>query len=250
MNKSSIEWTDKTWNPVTGCTKVSQGCKNCYAEAMFNRFEKQWGKFTNVQCHEDRLHQPSKIKKPSKIFVNSMSDLFHEDVPFEFVYKVFSVMSDHPQHIFQVLTKRPERAKDFFGHLARISWPFNQLKHIWIGTSIEDQKTANLRIPILLDVPMPVKFLSCEPLLGAIDFSGFDFKKIDWVIVGGESGSFARPLNPEWVRSIRKQCRHANIPFFFKQWGKFNEQGEKVGKKVAGSILDSREWKSFPKVAR
>jgi len=244
MNKSSIEWTEVTWNPVTGCTKVSAGCKNCYAESIFKRFEKKWHKFGDVTCHEDRLQQPSKIKKPSKIFVNSMSDLFHKDVPFAFIDKVMKVIEDNPQHTFQILTKRPEIALEYFR-----SWTihFGFPENIWLGVSVENQKSANRRIPILLDIPAKVRFLSCEPLLGEInlnfiepndgavidslsgeinnyygDFVGSS-SAIDWVIVGGESGQNARPMHPHWVRSIRDQCQEAGVPFFFKQWGEWAE---------------------------
>lgn len=250
MTKSKIEWTDRVWNPVTGCDKVSQGCKNCYAETLAIRF---WGnrKFTDVKVHDDRIMQPMTWKKPSRVFVNSMSDLFHEDVSFEFIEAIFSVMSDIDRHTYQILTKRPQRMLEFF-HWKKnkfgIEWrPSN---NVWLGVSCEDQETANERIPLLLKAPAAIHFLSCEPLLGPIDITnkglnngysfptklvhsngkiigtewtdpGDDFIGVDWVIVGGESGHAARPMHPEWVREIRDQCKKANTAFFFKQWGEY-----------------------------
>jgi len=285
MNNSSIEWTDKTWNPVSGCSKVSSGCKNCYADAMFTRFKKQWGEFNDVKCHEDKLSEPFRLKKPSKIFVNSMSDLFHEKVPFEFIDKVMGVIIENPRHIFQVLTKRPEIAVRYFAsRIAREAENYFP-KNLWLGVSVENQRTADQRIPILLRIPVSVRFLSCEPLLGAINFddllknwNAYDPRmfQINWVIVGGESGKNARPIHPEWVRSILSECLDMSIPFFFKQWGEWipgdkvpldymkgkdqfqegkyhdfsdNYMALKVGKKTAGATLDGKEWKEFPVVA-
>lgn len=251
MNNSSIEWTDKTWNPVTGCSKVSAGCKNCYADAMFTRFKKQWGEFNDVKCHDDKLGEPFRLKKPSKIFVNSMSDLFHEKVTFEFIDKVMGVIIDNPRHIFQVLTKRPEIAVRYFAsRIAREAENYFP-KNLWLGVSVEDQKTADARIPILLEIPASIRFLSCEPLLGELDFGrirvpiqeddrrfivnclsvkgewSYNNRKIDWVIAGGESGPNARLMHPDWIRSLRDQCQQAGVPFFFKQWGEYypREQG-------------------------
>jgi len=314
MSKSKIEWTDRVWNPVTGCTKVSQGCKNCYAETIANRF---WGerKFTDIICHEDRLNYPLHLKKPQKIFVNSMSDLFHEKVPFEFILKVFSIMHKAKQHTFQILTKRPERILELKGKMPE---PYFNLElftqNIWLGISCEDQKTADERIPILLQIPAAVRWLSVEPMLGKIDLSKHLFYDgsngeyycewcggfigndhdcynsgagIDWVVVGGESGPHARPMHPDWVRSIRDQCQAAGVPFYFKQWGEccpaeltprdewklqnntyinFLDLPKKryilereqffhspkiislpVGKRKAGSMLDGVEYKEFPK---
>lgn len=283
MNKSKIEWTDRTWNPVTGCTKVSQGCKNCYAERLYERFNGPHS-FKNVLTHSERLSQPQKWKQPSKIFVNSMSDLFHEDVPFDFIHDVFDVMASCKQHIFQVLTKRPERMlefmKQFDGKLIS--------ENIWIGVSVEDQVTADERIPLLLSVPVKVRFLSCEPLLGKIYFTKVveqefkpdtfieNLKGIHWVICGGESGPKARPMHPDWPRMIRDQCKAAEVPFFFKQWGEwahtYNAMSQwdegtglmpdrrsfvfegkehkhimtKEGKKAAGNLLDGRAHLDFP----
>jgi protein gp37 len=264
---SKIEWTGKTWNPTTGCDKVSQGCKNCYAEIMHRRLmvlkpEKYSKPFlANVQTHDDELSKPLMRKKPTTYFVNSMSDLFHKDVPFEFIEKVYAVMMEASHHTFQVLTKRPERAAEFFNWLRPRSvekrlWPKVQfpLPNLWIGPSCEDQKTANERIPYLLEVPAAIHFLSCEPLLGPInlmhlDADGsshkqyyqincltgrqtdmgrpcWDVNKIHWVIAGGESGHQARPMHPDWVRSLRDQCASADVPFFFKQWGEWKPNGQ------------------------
>ncbi len=231
MNKSKIEWTDRTWNPVTGCTKVSAGCKNCYAETMYERFNGK-GSFKNIICYQDRLTLPLKWKKPSMVFVNSMSDLFHENVSFSFVYDAFLMMQKCKQHTFQILTKRPERMVEFFNYYAQIKEP---IENIWIGVSIEDQKTADERIQYLNYIPAAVKFLSCEPLLGPVDFKksiGDSLKWhagglkncISWVIAGGESGHHARPMHPDWVISIRDQCENDGVPFFFKQWGEWTPE--------------------------
>ena len=233
MTKTSIEWTDRVWNPVTGCSKVSQGCKNCYAETIADRF---WGdrKFTDVRCHEDRLEQPLHWRKPSRVFVNSMSDLFHEDVPMSFLNRVFKVMTDCPQHTFQVLTKRPIRM------LAYMSQRDTIPPNVWLGVSVEDQATADERIPLLLQTPAAVRWISYEPSLGPLDFSqvimgdgdhldtlyndGED-AGIDWVVCGGESGPHARPMHPDWARSVRDQCIAAGVPFFMKQMGGSRDKG-------------------------
>ena len=225
MGRTKIEWTEKTWNPVTGCTKVSQGCKHCYAEVMHERFNMP-GSFKNVTCHEDRLTIPIKWKKPSLIFVCSMADLFHESVPFEFIDEVFYVMAGCAQHTFQVLTKRPERMRQYFMHVAemfdQISLEFGPLSNVWIGVSVEDQKAADERIPILLQVPAAVRWLSCEPLLGEVNILK-RLSGIDWIVVGGESGHGARRMDPDWVRQVHGQCVMTNTPFFFKQWGEYDE---------------------------
>lgn len=234
---TKIEWTDQTWNPVTGCDKVSQGCKNCYAEVMHRRlrgmFPDKYSKpfLGNIEIHEDELNKPAQWRKPRMVFVNSMSDLFHYKVPFSFIYKVFAIMDVCHWHTFQVLTKRPDRMLEFMAQYPKV------LPNVWLGVSCEDQKQADLRIPLLLQVPAAVRFLSCEPLLGPIDLcqsiriyeqqrSGafqttFFSDKLHWVIVGGESGHHARPMHPDWVRTIRDQCAAANVPFFFKQWGEW-----------------------------
>lgn len=244
-NNSKIEWTDKTWNPVTGCTKVSQGCKHCYAERIYERFNGK-GSFKNVICHDDRLSQPFKWKKPAMVFVNSMSDLFHEDVPFEFIRKVMGVIHDKQIHTFQILTKRAERMYEFFKWLNNSNLAVN-FPNMWLGVSVEDQKSANERIPFLLQVPSAVRFLSCEPLLGPVNLAEIRPEEslhyfnclsapilhkgympdaqglVNWVIVGGESGPGARAMHPEWASTIRDQCKKANVPFFFKQWGEYTD---------------------------
>ena len=211
-DKSRIEWTDATWNPVTGCTKVSAGCKNCYAERLFPRVY-PGRKFTDIQIHHDRLDQPLKWKKPRRVFVNSMSDLFHEDVPFGFIDEVFMAMAASERHIFQILTKRPERMVDYFASFDDLTRR-DVLVNVWLGVSVENQDTLRDRLPLLWQVPAAKKFISCEPLLDAIRCRWSD---IDWVIVGGESGPKARPMDPEWARSIRDQCKEAGVPFFMKQ---------------------------------
>jgi len=372
MSKSSIEWTDDTWNPVSGCTRVSAGCDNCYAVKMTKRLEAmgkpKYAGLVNigkahfngtVRCHEDALTIPLKAKKPRRWFVNSMSDLFHKEVPFEFIDRVFAVMALCPQHTFQVLTKRPERMAEYLETLSPSEfdekmlpvidwasahaiwtttyicrdqgpsrpvhgWP---LPNVWLGTSAEDQQTADERVPHLLKCPAAVRFLSCEPLLGPVRFYSGDvivckacgsflsddeeelFKPcpcgcthyvwdtptdkatlediedpselgIHWVIVGGESGPGARPMHPDWARSLRDQCVAAGVPFFFKQWGEWVEEMQlaedavipavkcyepwseydeaeqcffgdrtavwKLGKKSAGRLLDGRTWDEFP----
>lgn len=288
---TSIEWTDATWNPVTGCTKVSPGCKHCYAERVFPRtaagqrvpvnsaagiadrdpdparnehFRQRV--FTDVRTHENRLEQPLHWKKPRKIFVNSMSDLFHEDVPFEFIDKAFAVMALCPQHTFQILTKRPERMLEYFEdvgyrqemigieaeHISGTNrfvygsdketgcaddilprWT-TPLKNCWLGVSVENQETADKRIPLLLQTPAAIRFVSYEPAIGFVDFTkflwvgeegGIDFsytprQMISWIIIGGESGRGARPMQLEWARSVRDQCKASGTAFFFKQYGR------------------------------
>lgn len=357
MSKSNIEWTEETWNPVTGCTKVSPGCENCYAMGMSRRCAAMGSakydgvvtmegpvRWTNVvRCHDDALGLPLQWRKPRRVFVDSMGDLFHKDVPFEFIDQVFGVMARCHLHTFQVLTKRPERAREYFQYLAGRAeetrtyldyqhpvlaylalvhhektsawmckpdaWP---LPNVWLGTSVENQETADRRIPHLLQCSAAVRFLSCEPLLGPVDLrdiarirrggqtiidsltgryvnafsdGGPALPAIDWVIAGGESGGRkARPMHPDWVRSLREQCVAAGVPFYFKQWGAWiayydrdqdpewrdlphpdgprerwlNVAGghgfhgsrviaiRHVGKKRAGRLLDGREWNEFP----
>ena len=323
---SKIEWTDATWNAVTGCTRVSEGCRNCYIERT-PAFRIAGRKFehgtTGVQLHPDRLDQPLKWKKPRRIFVNSLSDLFHEDVPDEFILECLTVMAIAKHHTFQVLTKRPERMRSllskwsaediylywhsFSGEPREVhSWP---LHNVWLGVSIESQATADERIPLLLQTPAAVRFVSAEPLLGPVDLTRIDGAALDpeakgihlnaltggcetetpwhlnWVIAGGESGPGARPMHQDWARSIRDQCQAAGVPFFFKQWGEWAAMSQmpdgetpgcsdyhrhapsvvlhpdgqqnrtypkgamtmlKIGKKLAGSMLDGREWKEWP----
>lgn len=311
---SNIEWTDRTWNPITGCTRVSAGCDNCYAVTMTKRLEamgqtEKYGGLVNlgkghfngtVKCHENALLDPLKWRKPQKVFVNSMSDVFHKDVPFEFIFKIFAVMALCPQHTFQVLTKRPERMAEYFAYLRclamsravdpsvteaiqdriddnpiSLEWP---LPNVWLGTSVEDRRVIH-RIDELRKEPAAVRFLSLEPLIG--DLGTINLEGIHWVIVGGESGTNARPMHPDWARSLRDQCQAAGVPFFFKQWGEWqiardyvpaalNDTNrfrfvdhfgrgdvyggpdcavmECVGKHRAGRLLDGRTWDEFPEV--
>jgi protein gp37 len=322
MAKTSIEWATDVWNPVTGCQKVSQGCKHCYAERIAERF---WGarKFTDVQVHPERLAEPLKWRKPRRVFVNSMSDLFHENIydgNESFLNEVFAVMAATPRHTYLVLTKRPVIMRNYLSNKRRevyiehsletiygehgwcspdFQWP---LPNVWLGVSVEDQKAADERIPLLLQTPAAVRFVSCEPLLGPVELTKIKWAKIkvnpesyrrlgvpapdemwslnnalishpadeynpakiglDWVIVGGESGPGARPMHPDWPRSLRDQCQAQGTPFFFKQWGEYSEVGkyvqqevnwvttgtmmQRVGKKAAGRLLDGREHNEFP----
>jgi protein gp37 len=230
---STIEWTEATWNPVTGCTKISPGCKFCYAERMANRLQAmgqtRYRNAFRLTLQPDALDTPLRWKKPRVIFVNSMSDLFHKDVPFEYIKRCFDVMKRASQHTFQVLTKRPERVAELGQDLP---WPAN----LWMGTSVENADYLG-RIDSLRDVPAKVRFLSVEPLLGPIP--RLPLKGIHWVIVGGESGPGARPMKAAWVRHLRDQCLAAEVPFFFKQWGGTN-------KKRAGRLLDGRLWDQMP----
>lgn len=259
--KSKIEWTDATWNPVIGCTKVSAGCKHCYAERQWPRLTKLVPEysgrgFTDVSMILDRLDQPLHWKRPRLVFVNSMSDLFHEAVDQRFIADVFGIMAACPQHTFQILTKRPARALKLLGQGcmgsfqddveecmalytdAPLVWP---LPNVWLGVSIEDQATAGERIPMLLDTPAAVRWISAEPLLGEVNIkpwlqqkmfgpramngnayiNSHETNRLDWVVAGGESGPKARPMNPHWVRSLRDQCAAADVPFLFKQWGEY-----------------------------
>lgn len=258
---TQIEWTDAVWNPVTGCTKVSDGCRNCYAESMAHRF---WGErpFTDVRCHPERLMRPLRWTKPRRVFVNSMSDLFHEDVSHDFIFHVFRIMARCQTHTFQVLTKRPDRMLDFCRRIRYIDPGFNghafgtcsywpndpvnyptetrPLPNVWLGVSCEDQKTADERIPILLQTPSAVRWVSAEPVLGPIQITPYlepvilhksDGGKgyragrkvlepaLNWVVVGGESGPHARECRIDWIRSLVHQCREAGIPVFVKQLG-------------------------------
>jgi protein gp37 len=242
-DKSGIEWTDATWNPITGCTKVSPGCAHCYAEAITLRF-KRGGPFlpgkTTIRLHPDRLDQPARWREPRMVFVNSMSDLFHEEVPFHFIRQVFQVMEANPKHTYQVLTKRPERMLEFTSTRSQ-AWP----DQIWIGVSVENQYWADKRIPLLKRVPAKVRFLSCKPLLRPIDL---DLEGIHWVIAGGESGRRARPMDVGWVRSLRDQCANADTPLFVKQLGTRWAQANRASDHKGGAVgdwpadLDIREY--------
>ena len=233
MAQTRIEWTELTWNPTTGCNKVSQGCKFCYAEVMARRL-KAMGleKYRNgfeLTLHEDALKIPYTWKQPKIVFVNSMSDLFHKDNPLEFIQRVFKVMNDNPQHVFQVLTKRADVLLKYHKEL---EWTHN----IWMGVSVEDAKSLS-RINLLRRTRAKVKFLSCEPLIGPL--TDLNLKKINWVIVGGESGRRPRPMKPEWVFEIHNKCIEENVPFFFKQWGGTN-------KKKTGRVLKGRTYSEMP----
>ncbi len=319
-DKTGIEWANATWNPVTGCAKVSAGCKNCYAEREWPRMTKlvpayAGREFTDVRTHADRLDQPLRWKKPRKIFVNSMSDLFHEAVPDDFIDYVFVIMAIADHHVFQILTKRPERMLEYFSAKDRLEhikeaahrihgdideeyivsrWP---LPNVWLGVSVENQEAADERIPLLLRTPASVRWVSAEPLLGPVilpectgdhrcKLDGIDGHSelplggINWVVVGGESGPKARPMHPQWARSLRDQCAAAGAPFLFKQWGEFGPVGpthhvsqdvhrdvlvaadgmpvigdknprgtwtmRRVGKKTAGRLLDDVQHDGYP----
>lgn len=327
-DKTRIEWTDATWNPVTGCTKVSEGCDHCYAETIAHRFAgtPAYPNGFDVTLRPERLDQPLRWQRPRRIFVNSMSDLFHSDVPDEFIARVFAVMALAPQHTLQVLTKRPGRMRSLLSSRSfedwveafvreeyserwapdgyEYRWP---LDNVWLGTSVESQKWADVRIPQLLGTPAAVRFLSCEPLLGPVDLAVWTRPHaddcnddgvpwctcdrdrdgyLDWVIVGGESGPHARPMHPDWARSLRDQCVAAGVAFHFKQWGEWVPESallhrdeapaafldptgtlrplangipesaprargqamtiRRVGKKIAGRELDGRTWDEYP----
>ncbi len=281
MSASKIQWTDRVWNPVTGCTKVSQGCKNCYAERQALSHQQHpnpkvahaYRNGFGVTLHLERLAMPLRWRKPCRVFVNSMSDLFHDDIPDGFICRVFAAMANSPLHTFQVLTKRPERMQRFCNRVV-------PTHNVWLGVSAEDQQTADQRIPLLLQTPAAMRFVSCEPLLGPVDLNSIGalidkqrFKLtlgeyLDWVIAGGESGPGARPAHPDWFRSLRDQCADSHVPFFFKQWGEWApnclcdtrdahrttkrpEPGKpgcmfRCGKKRAGNHLDDRQHLEFP----
>ena len=233
MSQTKIEWSELTWNPTTGCNKVSQGCKFCYAEIMARRLKamglEKYRTGFELALHEDALKIPYTWKQPKFVFVNSMSDLFHKDIPIGFIKRVFNVMNDNPQHVFQVLTKRA-------GILLKYHKQLNWTHNIWMGVSVENEENLD-RIDLLRKTGARVKFLSCEPLIGPLP--NLNLKKIDWVIVGGESGRRPRPMNPEWVYDIHKICLDANVPFFFKQWGGTN-------KKKTGRILKGKVYSEMP----
>lgn len=241
MAQTSIEWTELTWNPVTGCTKISAGCKFCYAEVMTKRLkamgvEKYKDGFKKVRIHEDTLAIPYTWRKSKVVFVNSMSDLFHKDVPLEFIQRVFQVMNENPQHVFQVLTKRADRLAEIHDQL---SWSHN----IWMGVSVEDERVID-RIDFLRITGARVKFLSLEPLIGPLP--NLNLQAIDWVIVGGESGHKARLMDPDWVLDIQEQCENSKVAFFFKQWGGKNKK--KAGRELNGQTYDEmpdRELQRF-----
>ncbi|MGQ0542462.1 MAG: DUF5131 family protein [Blastocatellia bacterium] len=235
-HKSPIEWTESTWNPVTGCNKISPGCKNCYAERLAKRLkamgQANYRNGFKLTLQPQMLELPLKWKRPQTIFVNSMSDLFHKDVPLEYIQQVFDVMNNAHWHRFQVLTKRADR-------LAELSNELKWSDNIWMGVSVESQKYVH-RIDELRATGAKIKFLSLEPLLSSL--KNLDLRKIDWAIVGGESGYGFRPIKEDWVLEIREQCRDFDVPFFFKQWGGFN-------KKKTGRLLEGQTWDAMPDAA-
>ncbi|MEX2592797.1 MAG: phage Gp37/Gp68 family protein [Anditalea sp.] len=237
MAQSSIEWTEMTWNPTTGCDKVSAGCKFCYAEIMSGRLKamgvEKYDAGFKIRTHEKELETPYTWKKPKVVFVNSMSDLFHKDVPIDFIKKVFRVMKDNPQHVFQVLTKRADVLR-YYDSEGWLDWSHN----IWMGVSVENEKMED-RIDFLRDTKARVKFLSCEPLIGSLP--NLNLTSMDWVIVGGESGRKPRPMKCEWVLDIKDQCLAADVAFFFKQWGGTN-------KKKTGRELEGQTWDEMPEI--
>lgn len=241
MKISKIEWTEASWNPTIGCNKVSLGCKNCYAEVMAKRLQamgnpdyKDGFKFKMLP---QRLNEPRQNKKPTLYFVNSMSDLFHEKMDYNFLDSILKVIKETPQHRYQILTKRPQRMRKYFLQ--------NEIpQNVWLGTTIESNK-VKARIDLIRDLKASVKWLSCEPLindLGEIDLTG-----IDWVIAGGESGINARPMKEEWALNIQKQCEEQNVAFFFKQWGTWGSDGIKRNKKENGALLNGRIYHAYPK---
>lgn len=328
---TAIEWTDATWNPVTGCDEVSDGCDNCYAKTLAERFRGKAGHYYesgfDLTLRPARLDQPLRWTRPRRIFVNSMSDLFHKDIPDEFVARVFAVMAASGRHTFQLLTKRHARMRallsgdDFRQEVSRRAWELKvpgtpartpwPLPNLWLGVSVEDQRWADIRIPALLDTPATVRWVSAEPLLGPLNLTPYLVsmwtcpackyeqgawvgnthcircgqraypppyrQQVDWVVAGGESGRGARPMHPDWVRSLRDQCQHAGTPYLFKQWGEWAPVDEdrpgvrsvhadgqgygpsrswsessgwqmmlRVGKKRAGRELDGRIWDEYP----
>lgn len=283
MGGTKIEWADKVWNPITGCTKINEGCRNCYAERMSKRLAGRYGypkeNPFKVTLHPDKL-EPFHWKKPARIFVCSMSDLFHVNVPFAFVDKVVRNIRLSSRHIFLVLTKRPHFMKEYFEQIGSI-------ENLWLGVSVENQKTADERIPLLLQTSATKRFVSYEPAIGPVDFlnikagehatlaslgaillGGQKLIGLDWIIMGGESGPKARPMHPDWVREVRDQCEAVNVPFFFKQWGEWMPLASadeadnypsshmiedddiryvRIGKKAAGCLLDGKEHKEMPR---
>ncbi|MFZ4464265.1 MAG: DUF5131 family protein [Bacteroidales bacterium] len=235
MATTKIEWTENTWNPITGCTKISLGCKFCYAEVMTRRLKAMGQeKYKNgfaLTLHPDTLNEPYTWKRPKLVFVNSMSDMFHQNIPVEYIQKVFKVIKENPQHTFQVLTKRADLLR-YYDSEGWLEWPHN----LWMGVTVENAELMH-RIDCLRKTGARVKFLSCEPLLSPLP--DMDLSNIDWVIVGGESGRTPRPMKEEWALDIKEQCAHAGVAFYFKQWGGTN-------KKKAGKILDGKVYNAMP----
>jgi len=269
MAKTKIEWAEKVWNPVTGCTKVSEGCRNCYAERMAKRLAGRCGypeapNQFSVTMHPEKLEEPLHWKKPARIFVDSMGDLFHPQVPDTFIDQVFWIMMMAPIHTFIILTKRPKRMVEWVNKDYQ-----NPLPNVWLGASVEDQKTADERIPWLLQTPAAVRFVSVEPMLGPVDLKmtvhfiggsiGVKDWHPDWTICGGETGPGARPIQLEWAESLLNQCLAANIPFFFKSWGEYYPAQRvingkqitemmRIGRKLSGRILNGKEWDECPQI--
>jgi len=244
MRTTKIEWTEATWNPSIGCSKITAGCKNCYAEVMARRLKamgvsyyEEGFKFKTIP---ERLTQPMSVKKPTKFFVNSMSDLFHKNMPFEFLDEIFQVIENTPQHNYQILTKREKILHKYF---------LNRTvpKNVWLGVTVENENTK-YRIDVLRSISATIRFISMEPLIS--DVGKLNLKGIHWVIVGGESGVSARPMSPEWAINIQNQCAKQSIAFFFKQWGTWGEDGIKRSKKENGSLLLGKQWKEEPIVCK
>mgnify|MGYP000283007544 FL=1 len=242
MKKTKIEWTEATWNPTTGCTKVSAGCKHCYAETMSFRLKAMgtpgYDNGFEFSLMPERLNQPFKIKKPTRFFVNSMSDLFHEEMPYEYLDKVFEVMEQTPRHEYQILTKREDILADYFKNK-------KAPKNVWLGVTVENQKSKN-RIDVLRNIDATIRFLSLEPLLE--DLGELDLTNIHWAIVGGESGNKARPMKQSWAINIKNQCFEQNVAFFFKQWGTWGADNVKRSKKANGRLLEGEEWNAYPEL--
>lgn len=240
MKTTKIEWTDKTWNPITGCNKISSGCLNCYAETMSRRLcamrQKKYINGFEITLHEDALEEPLRWKSPHNIFVCSMSDLFNKDIPFEFIDKVMDVIKATPQHNYQILTKRANIMKEYFKN-RKIP------QNAWLGTTVEAESTKN-RIDCIRNLNAPIKFLSCEPLIE--DLGELNLDGIDWVIVGGESGSNARPMKLDWILSIKEQVEKQGSAFFFKQWGTWGSDGIKRNKKANGKLINGKVYQEMP----
>lgn len=243
MKQTKIEWTEQTWNPSVGCTKVSDGCKYCYAEAMAYRLKaigiKGYENGFNFTLMPNRLEQPLSIKKPTKFFVNSMSDLFHEKMPYSYLDSIFEIINKTPWHIYQILTKREINMSNYFKNRVIP-------RNVWLGVTVENKKSIR-RIEYLKNIDATIRFISMEPLLeelGELNLNG-----IHWVIVGGESGPQARPMKKEWASAIKLQCKNQRIAFFFKQWGTWNAEGVRLNKKSNGRVLDGKIWNEYPKLA-
>ena len=240
MKTTKIEWTEATWNPSIGCSKVTAGCKNCYAEIMAKRLQAMgmagYENGFGFKILPERLYQPLSVKKPTKFFVNSMSDLFHEKMPFDFLDRIFDVIAQTPQHHYQILTKREKILQDYF---------FNKKvpDNVWMGVSVEHAETK-YRLDYLRKIKAKIRFVSIEPLID--DIGKLDLTGIHWVIVGGESGVSARPVKLDWIINVKNQCKEQNVAFYFKQWGTWGEDGVKRNKKENGSKLFGQEWKEEP----